>query len=219
MITVVTNYPSGTRRGRMLRRVGTLVALAGLLSAFTAAVTPGAASAGAWVACPAGITEWKPVQGNRAGQRWEGYRYTLHSVTPIFQVSDGRLLDNSGTDLTLTYTLSSSVSRTYSISQTVGVQTNAQGFMTANVSSSIVSSITTAIGVTITTTVPPRTRLVAEYGVESYQVTYAIEAWRTRFIPYNQQPPGSSGQCEEWGYYPQSTVAPTRLEGWRLRTA
>ncbi|WP_182882514.1 MULTISPECIES: hypothetical protein [unclassified Microbispora] len=63
----------------------------------------------------------------------------------------------------------------------------------------------------------PHTRLIAEYGVEGYNVSYAIEAWRVRRTGSGTPSPGD--RCEEWGWYPQNTIAPTNLEGWRLRTA
>ncbi|MDG4830028.1 hypothetical protein O7627_12040 [Solwaraspora sp. WMMD1047] len=214
MVATTVRRTSGVRR----RRFGVVSALAGLLSAVGLAVTQAPASAGAWVTCPAGLTGWKVVHGSRGGQIWEGYRYTLHSAVPTFLVSDGQLLDNSGTDLSVSYTITSSVSRTYSVTATVGVQTQPTQWLTTSVNTSIVSSVTTARGVSISTTVPPRTRLLAEYGVEAYQVSYAIEAYRTERIAGNKQPPGPNNRCEEWGYYPQNAIAPTHVEGWRLRT-
>jgi hypothetical protein len=85
------------------------------------------------------------------------------------------------------------VSRTYSITRTVGVETKVQDFLTTTVSNTIVNSVTTSIGVTITTTVPPRTRLLAEYGVESYEVSYAIEAYRSKRLAPNKPPPATGG--------------------------
>ncbi|MFL6145345.1 MAG: hypothetical protein ACJ72N_26235 [Labedaea sp.] len=196
-------------------------------------LVPGVASAGAIVQCPSGITEWKLISGRTGvdtvqfspdGQGcchfnvWEGHRYTLVSAVPQFLVSDGRALDN-GTDIPVTFTVSSSVSRTFSISATVGITaTLVKDFLTSTVSTSIQASVTTAVGVTVSTTVPAHTRLIAEYGTNGYQVSYYIEAWRWKG-PFGGQPPaaGTAG-CEEWGYYPQNTQAPTNLETWRLRS-
>jgi hypothetical protein len=190
---------SAPRRSRSrLNRPAVLIVLGGLLSGLVVTLTPGVASAGAIVTCPAGITEWKLIAGVAPGTApsaapdgfpgiwsnvWEGYRYTLVSATPQFLVSDGRALDN-GTDSPVNFTITSSISKTYRISATVGISANnVKGFLTANVSSSIESSVTTSIGVTLSTTVPPRTRLIAEYGTDVYQVSYYIEAWRWRGPP------------------------------------
>lgn len=205
-----------TSTGRTWRtRIGLVAGLAGLLAGLAVVLTPAAASAGAIVPCPSGISEWRKIFQYKSRTIWEGYRYTLHSSTPTFMVSDGRVLDN-GTDNPISYQITSSVSQTFSVTQTVGIQTNPTSWLTASVSTQIVASRTTAIGVSITTTVPPRSRLIAEYGVEGYYVTYAMEAWRAE--NYTRQPPLTGDRCEEWGYYPQSTYAPTLLEGWRLRT-
>jgi hypothetical protein len=204
----------GGRRWRA--RLGVLTALAGLVAVPVVTVAPGAASAGAIVPCPDTITSWRIISSNRAGRVWEGYRYTLYSATPVFLPSDGQLLDN-GTDSTVNYTISSRVSRTFSIQSTVGISASGQqDFLTTNVSIQIVATQVTERGVTIAVPVPPRTRLIAEYGVEAYQVSYAVEAWRapTRL----NAEPVTGGRCEEWGYYPQNTTAPTHIEGWRLRT-
>ncbi|GIG86824.1 hypothetical protein [Plantactinospora endophytica] len=206
---------AGAGGGRWRARLGVLTLLAGGLAVPVVAVAPGAASAGAIVPCPDSITDWRLIAQSRAGRVWEGYRYTLHSATPIFLVSDGQLLDN-GTDSTVNYTITSRVSRTFTIQSTVGISATGQDkFFTTNVSTQIVMTQVTERGVSIAVPVPPRTRLIAEYGVEAYQVAYAVEAWRapTRL----DQQPVTGGRCEEWGYYPQSATAPTHIEGWRLR--
>ncbi|MFY1669389.1 hypothetical protein ACN27G_05445 [Plantactinospora sp. WMMB334] len=203
----------GGRRWRA--RLGVLAALAGLLAVPVVTVAPGVASAGAIVPCPGTITSWKLISSSRAGRVWEGYRYTLYSATPTFLVSDGQLLDN-GTDSTVSYTITSRVSQTFSIQTTIGISaTGQQDFLTTNVSTQIVSTQVTERGVSIQVPVPPRTRLIAEYGVEAYQVSYAVEAWRAT-TRINEQPV-TGGRCEEWGYYPQNSTAPTHIEGWRLR--
>ncbi|MFD0883128.1 hypothetical protein ACFQ08_00915 [Streptosporangium algeriense] len=201
-------------RGRSWRtRLGATASIAIL---FSGLLTPGTAHAGDIVPCPANITEWKFIGINRSGFIWEGYRFTTLSVTPQFLIGDGRVLDNN-TDLPVNYTISSSVSQTYTVSASTGVTANVGSYLTHSVNSSIVMSRTTAIGVTLATTVPAHTRLIAEYGVEGYDVSYAIEAWRVK--RRNNVPPTTGDQCEEWGWYPQRTIAPTHLEGWRLRTA
>jgi hypothetical protein len=203
---------SGARRWRA--RFGVVAVITSLLSTLAGAVGPGVASAGAIVPCPETITEWKFLRHWGKGLRlWEGYRYTLYSVTPVFMVSDGRVLDNA-LDAPATFTVSSSVSETFRISSSIGVDAKVSDFLTAKVSVNIEASRTTQIGVQVSTVVPPRSRVIAEYGVEGYYVTYAIEAWQS---VGGANPPDPGARCEEWGYYPQSTNAPTRFEGWRLR--
>lgn len=237
---VVSAAPDGVPATRGVRRTrqrafGALATLTALLSGFVVTATPSVANAGAIVPCPAGITEWRLISGYYPGYAppsradtdgivipiniWEGYRYTLVSAVPQFLISDGRALDN-GTDSPVNYTITSSVSKTYRISATVGISaTLVKDFLTSNVSSSIESSVTTSIGVTLSTAVPPRTRLIAEFGTDVYQVSYYIEAWRYRVVGRLGPPAAGTAGCEEWGYYPQSTQAPTRLETWRLRYA
>lgn len=218
-MNVPKNDQAGRRRLRLGRRwrarLGVVTSIAVLLSEL---LTPSAAYAGAVIPCPAGITEWRHIAqtGRPPVHIWEGYRFTTLSVTPQFLISDGRFLDNN-TDLPISYTISSSVSKTYSVSVTTGVTANIGSYLTTNVSSNIVMTRVTAVGVSLTTTVPPRTRLIAEYGVEGYNVSYGVEAWRVRRIKSGT--PATGDQCEELGYYPQNTIAPTHLEGWRLTTA
>jgi hypothetical protein len=193
--------------GRMSHRIGTAVALAGLLAGLTVVVTPGAAHAGAIVPCPA--YDGRAIVDFRNGKFvWEYYRYHLLSVTPQFRVSDGRSLDNQ-TDAVAAYTISSSVSVAYQVTITYGIQAQFMNVLTTNVSTSVVASRTTQIGVSINISVPPRTRLIAEYGVDGYDVSSATSAWRTV----------NGRECEEWGWYPAQNFVPTVNEGWRLRYA
>jgi hypothetical protein len=203
-------------------RFGVVAGLAGLLSALVVTIAPSPASAGAIVPCPNGITEWRVAAyaGRGSSQQWEGYRYTLISATPRFAVSDAKVLDN-GTDIPVEYTVTSERSRTYTVAVAVGVQASPEktlAFLTANVNVTVTSAVTTKLGETFKLTVPARTRFVAEYGVEVYDVSYYIEAWRSEFMRRDRPPPSPGDRCEEWGYYPQSTVAPTVYETWRLRT-
>ncbi|MET0236230.1 MAG: hypothetical protein ABW224_16410 [Kibdelosporangium sp.] len=209
------NSPAARRR---LARFGVLTAITSVFSALLVALVPSVANAessGLIVPCPDTISEWKKVRRvGKFGWRWEGYRYTTYSVTPIFMVSDSRVLDNQ-LDNPATYTVSSSVSQTFRISASVGVDAKVGEYLTAKVSTSIEASRTTQIGVQVSTVVPAHSRVVAEYGVEGYYVTYAIEAWQSTTNLVATPQPGD--RCEEWGYYPQATNAPTRAEGWRLR--
>lgn len=219
--------------GKRRSRLSVLAGLGVMLAGGIVAVTPGVASAGAIVPCPSGITEWKLIAGVGVSPEsdispdgivpwrnvWEGYRYTLVSAVPQFLVSEGRALDNQS-NAPVNYEISSSISKTYKISATVGISTGGTtDFLKANVSFAIEASVTTQVGVKLSTTVPPMTRLIAEYGTDVYQVSYYIEAWRWKGPWLVKAPPPAPGTpgCEEWGYYPQNTQAPTRLETWRLR--
>jgi hypothetical protein len=217
--TTVIAAAGGGRSGRT--RLSTLVALAGLLPGLLV-VTAGTASAGAIVPCPAGVTDWRPVAGSQRGLRWEGYRYTLVSSRPRFAISDAHVLDNSGTDLPVNYMITSERTQTHTVSTTIGISTKPESvlqFLTTTVSVNVVSTISTKLGVTFSLTVPARTRLTAEYGVEVFDIEYYVEAWRSDgLLPLGAPPPPTGGRCEEWGYYPQSTVAPTLYETWKLRT-
>jgi hypothetical protein len=209
----------GRRKHGGRTRIGAITGLAGLLSALAVVVMPNPASAGAIVACPNGITEWRIAQINRVRVRWEGYRYTLVSATPRFAVSDAKVLDN-GTSVPVEYTVTSERTQRHAVTVAVGVEAKPAttlSFLTTSVSVNVVSEITTKRGVTFKLSVPPLTRLTAEYGTEVYDVNYYIEAWRSDWRPINQ-PPSAGDRCEEWGYYPQNTVAPTVYETWRLRT-
>jgi hypothetical protein len=212
--------------------MGIVVGLGVLLAGLVLPLSPGAAAA-TTVTCPAGITEWKFVGGKRPGSvvqgrpagsdtflvnTWDGYRYTLVSAVPQFLVSDGRILDNT-TNGDATFTVTSQIQRSYSISATTGITANnVRDFLNINVSSTIQAGVTTSLGVTVSTTVPAHTRMIAEYGVDVYQVSYYIEAWRVSTQFGTPPPPPGTGNCQELGYYPQNTLAPTVIEGWRLRT-
>src|SRR5688572_24724835 len=153
--------------GRIRSRLGAIAGLASLLSALVVVVMPSPASAGAIVACPNGITEWRVAQINqRARVRWEGYRYTLVSSTPRFAVSDAKVLDN-GTSVPVDYTVTSERTQRHAVTVAVGVEAKPAttlSFLTTSVSVNVVSEITTKRGVTFKLSVPPLTRLTAEYG-------------------------------------------------------
>jgi hypothetical protein len=134
-------------------------------------------------------------------------------------VSDGRLLDN-GLDSPAQFQVTSSVSQTFSIAATVGVTANpdkVKNYFNLNVSTTITASRTTTIGVSVTTTVAPHSRVIAEYGVQGYFVTYAVSQYYV--MKTGKEPPAPGSPCQEWGYFPQSTNAPTNTEGWQLRNA
>jgi hypothetical protein len=66
------------------------------------------------------------------------------------------------------------------------------------------------IGVSTSFEVPANRTVYAYYGVHGYDVTYYVEKWHRL---------NSSATCEEWGYYPSTTTAPTYVEGWSISLA
>lgn len=205
-------------RRRWRARLGVVASIAVLLSGLFIS-SPAQASAD--VPCPYNlITEWRRIKTwlNGGLSSWHAYRFTTLSATPRFLVSDGRWLVNN-TDQPVTYTIASSVSQTFTVSATTGITANVGTYLTTSVSSNIVSSRTTALGVTLSTTVQPHTTLIAEYGVDGFDVSYLVDAWSTVYPGTNPPPPSVQWGCTEMGTFPQNTIAPTHMEGWRLRSA
>jgi hypothetical protein len=209
MAIVVPKEPGGRRaRGRTV----VLGVVAGLFaSLITMVLGPGAAHADG-IACPnIARADWT-LSGGRP-PRWIGYAYTLRTVTPTFNVSDARTVSNQ-LDTPATATFTSQQSRTYSISVTAGTSASLWGFLTANVSTTIVQSRTTTLGVTATVTVPPHGQVNGLYGVDAYSITY--DAHRYLHIGSSAPKPGDRSCADEGMVYGQTTNAPTYLEGWRL---
>jgi hypothetical protein len=203
---------------KRIARMSARVALVGLVAGFAVAVAAGpaaATAAAAAIACPSGVT-WKLVMRYRAFSRYQALQSTILSVTPVFLVSDARFLQN-GLDSTIDYTITSSVSKTITVSASTGVEYNPIDILKTSVSSSIEFSRTTQVGVTITTTVPARTTVYADYGVDSYYVTYTVRKWWGETHD-GGLPSAGVNECFNKGDYPQQTYAPTTSEGWKLRT-
>jgi hypothetical protein len=174
-------------------------------------VGPSAAHADG-IACPnIAKADWKLVGGRPP--RWDGYVYTLRTVTPTFNVSDARTVSNQ-LDTPATATFTSQQSRTYSISVTAGTSASLFGFLTANVSATIVQSRTTSLGVSATVTVPPHGQVNGLYGVDAYNITY--DAHKYWHIGSSAPKPGDRSCADGGTVSGQSTNAPTYLEGWRL---
>lgn len=200
---------------KRIARMSARVALVGLVAGFGVAVAAGPAAAATAIACPSGVT-WERVMRYRNLSRYQALQSTILSVTPVFLVSDSRFLQN-GLASTIDYTITSSVSRTFTVSASVGVEYNVLDDLKTSVSSSIEFSRTTQVGVTITTTVPAQTTVYADYGVDSYYVTYTVRKWWGE--TYDGDLPGAGvKECFNKGDYPQQTYAPTTSEGWKLRT-
>jgi hypothetical protein len=203
--------PNQRRRRRFRGRTVVLGVVAGLLASLMTTVGSGAAHADG-IACPSiAKADWKlrparpPI--------WEGVVYTLQTVTPTFNVSDARSVGNQ-LDTPVSATFTSQQSKTYSLSVTVGSSASLWGFLTANVSATIVQSRTTSLGVSATVTVPPHGQVNGLYGVDAYIVTYdAHKYWHIGSSP----PKAGDRSCVDKGLVTgQSTNAPTYVEGWRL---
>lgn len=189
------------------RRLRAAAAASMLVSALAVAVTPGIAHAA--TPCPPGVIRGVAPSGAAQPKVVGGYAYlyTLVNAAPAFNVSDTRSVINN-LDAPAQATFTSQISKTFSISVTAGTSASLFGFLTANLSSTIQRSRTTAIGVSTTAVVPAHSRVVGEYGVEAYLVTYDVQAyWWV----------GGLNACTPSGPLTRATAnAPTATEGWRL---
>lgn len=189
------------------RRVRAAAAASMLVSAFAVAVTPGIAHAA--TPCPPGTIRGVASGGTPDSKVIGGtaYHYTLIGTAPAFNVSDSRSVTNN-LDAPAQATFTSQISKTFTISVTAGTSASLFGFLTANLSSTIQQSRTTAVGVSTTAVVPPHSRVIGEYGVEAYLVTYDVQK-------YNWV--GGLNACYPSGPLTRATAnAPTATEGWRL---
>jgi hypothetical protein len=207
------------RNGRGQRRVGTRTGVLGmcfgLVAGLMTAVFGAGPAAAAAIACPGGPgVQWVVVGGRPP--IWQAYVYTLHTTTQVFNVSETRTVDNT-LDTPVSATFISNKSSTYTLQVTAGTSASLAGFLTANVSVTIVQSRTTAIGVSATATVPPRSRVNGLYGVVAYDITY--DAHRYRYIG-SSAPKAGERKCGVPDVVTgQTTNAPTYVEGWRIVTA
>lgn len=200
---------SKDRHHRRRTRFWVLMILSLLASALSTPLTPGTAHANMFWQCPFPapyIPMVFPV-----GLSWTETRYSLVSATPTFDVSESKVVINA-TDSTITGTFTSQRSVTFTLQVTVGAAIPVRDFLTVNLSSTIVLSNTTATGVSASGPVPPGGRLIGEYGVEAFDVTYDLTTYRVRVV-LPMVP-----ACEVASVQRGSTNAPTSIEGWRLRT-
>jgi hypothetical protein len=134
------------------------------------------------------------------------------SANPSFLPSESRVVVND-LDTPITATFTSQLTQTFTIAGTAGVTfNNLFNFMNINVSTTITSTTTTAIGVTAQASVPPHSRVIGEYGVDAYDVTFdAYKVLRRERI----------GGCwvreSTMGYEVAQALAPTNIQGWRVR--
>jgi hypothetical protein len=168
------------------------------------AISPNSCSGPGCGPCPQNVT-WR-----QNGPFIFAYEYTIHSATPTFYVSDARQVSN-GLDTPVTVTLTSLVSRTFSVTTTVGFAADLTTTLRTNVSVAIVQSTTTAIGVNVQATVPPFGAVLGEYGVHGYSVTYDATPYITTPDDFRNNVCGRSATR-----HGLTTEAPTYIEGWRI---
>jgi hypothetical protein len=204
--SVVRRSRKSLNRTRRHRELVLLAILTALFSGFSAVAGGTTASANTPVNC-ANYPEvqWVWTVAGRVGF-YVGYHYTLVSSVPTFNVSDSRVVDN-GLDTPITVTFTSMQSQTFSLQVTVGTQASLFGFLTTSVSASIVQSRTTSIGVSVTATVPAHGRVLGQYGVEAFIVTYDAD----RLVRS-----ANLANCTITESSRQTSNAPTGIEGWRL---
>ena len=201
----------------VMRRIAMAATMIGIAAAGIVIASPGAANAAESSADEiqatlgrSGITAACPIDQNVRwtkgpfGSFYVGYRYTVISATPTFFPSDGRAVDNLLSD-PISGVFTSTVSRVVQVTVSAGSSVQLTEVMQANVSTSIMVSRTTAIGVNVTVTVPPRTRVTGFYGVDGYDVVY--DAQQIVLI---------GGSCLYGSVVRFTTSAPTFVEGWRF---
>lgn len=204
----------GTRTqwtGRVWRKTAVLPVLAVVASA--AFVVVGAAPARAdEVPChELGDREWELVGG---GHRtvYESYDYLSFISTPTFNVSDRRIAVNE-LDTPNSVTFTSEQSQTWSITVGASMEKSLTETLKLTVSADITHSRTTSIGVSVTATVPPRSTVLGEYGIQAFDVTFEARTYQ-KIIDFD----GPTRQrCEDLGVSTHHVNAPTDREGWRTR--
>lgn len=197
----------GLRRlGRRRSRLAVGAVLVALASTLATVGTSSAARADT-PSCPPGL-DWS-FNDNGFFPEYFAIQYVVDSVKPDFLVSEQRVVDN-GTNAPITGSFTSSVSKTFALTFTAGVSGSVFGLLTGSVSSSISMSTTTMTGVTATAPVPAGGRVIGQYGVEAYDVTYTINEWDN----IGNNPPGPL--CSLSGSTQGTSVAPTTLTGWRV---
>lgn len=198
----------GWRRLGVSSLLSILVATLGLVWAPTPAH---AIPSGPEVPCPTnpGLV-WQKKIYSKAGIYEFTEVLTVQAATRVFIPSDERLVVNAlSSPISATFT--SSHTRRHSVSVTIGSTTQFVKELQTTVSTQIVQERVTAIGVSAVVTVPANTRVLGQYGVDVYNVTYlGQQIWRK----YKK-----TNRCWEVLRLTGTTVAPTITEGWRFTSA
>jgi hypothetical protein len=146
-----------------------------------------------------------------------GNKVVVLSATKSFVPAFGKFFDNFQDvpqPVTYTATESRTTTVTISVATTVDRAIMEQKLTTklqTTVSTQIVQQRTTSFGVEIPATVPPRTRLLGEFGMEEYAVTYQVDLY---FQGYRD----GRLECVRLSSTQGATQAPTINEGWQFRT-
>jgi hypothetical protein len=188
-----------------LRRITAAAVLCAMMSGSAVLATAPAPASAGQVPCPS-FTAPNVEYGSVGGI---GVLKVLRlvSATPTFDRVDSRSVDNP-LDMPVSATFTSQNSSTISIAAgaQVKIVPTLLRFFEVTVSTTITVTKTTQIGVSTTATVPPHTRLVGEYGVSSFDITYDVDVLFVDDGP----------TCFFGGTARESRHAPTDNEGWRL---
>jgi hypothetical protein len=157
--------------------------------------------------------DWHRINPGSGGRPfWSGYRdYRIVTATPRFDVTESRTAQND-LDTPTSATFTSSQSHTFQVSVSVGATNKFSDALTATLNVTFVEIRTTTIGVSTTATVPPHSRVIADYGVAGYDGTYTAQVL-SGFGGAN-----APQICTTFGLRVSgSGYAPTNSEGWRVR--
>jgi len=208
MVDRDTRATSGRlRRRRWRSRIAAGGVLAVLASTLTTVNVASAARADGGD-CPDGL-QWSYYDNGGWFPEYFATQYVVDSVTPTFLVSEERSVVNA-TNAPITGSFTSSVTKTFSLTVSTGASVSLFGFFSANVSASITTSTSTTTGVTATAPVPPFGRIVGQYGVEAYDISYTINTYHN----IGNNPPGILCSLEDTAH--GTSVAPTIYTGWRV---
>ncbi|WP_433441125.1 hypothetical protein [Nonomuraea sp. CA-141351] len=141
--------------------------------------------------------------------------FWIRQVTPRFIPVATAFVDNR-TDTTGMGTFSTTESKTFSVtnSVTLGVSDTFKSELldvtfSASVSSSVTKSMTSSTTITASNPVPPHTRLMGEFGVDTFDITYDVAYWQLE-----------DNRC--WWHGTQTDIvsnAPTNSQGWRVTSS
>jgi hypothetical protein len=221
MISNCTTWPESRRRRPVRYRrpmaVGAILTIVMSLLATAGGAQP--AKAYTFPPCPTGpgvVYGWVPLTVQGVPTTLGSYVVTqdvVDSVTPDFLVSEQHVVvNNTGTTITGTFT--SSVSKTFGLTVTVGASASLFSLVTVSVSASIVMSTTTTTGVSATAPVPPFSSVTGQYGVRAYDIAYTVNRYAS--IPTSQYDPGPFVCFPNPSQQQGTAVAPTNLTGWQV---
>jgi hypothetical protein len=205
------------------RRLAAAAALFVLAPAVATVAAPPAASAQAFPAPGTGVNcadytniGWilvseTPPFGFR---HYVGYtNFQLVSANPTFDVLEARFAEN-GQDEPQSATWTNTLSRTITTQVTIGVDVKVTEWLSTTVSATIIQTRTTSVGISVTATVPPHSRVLGEYGLSTYDVVFDGQRFNRSFATGNDS---NSGICLAGPFERGTAHAPTIVEGWRVR--